>query len=384
MQSPITASSRIIIATHELFYGASQALRDYLNSRNAKEVVFISHPILPENPQSYKHVFKKGVVVREKTLTRSSGNLLWYVVDAGLTFFWVVGEKGFFDVYVGVDPLNCAVGLFLKALGVVRKVVFYSIDFVPRRFTNRLLDTAYHEIEILCVRFSDARWDVSPRIAEGREKFLHLSAKTFSTRIVPIGVWEKDIVTRESRFDPHRFVFAGHLLSKQGVGKVLEAIPSVLKKVQDVTFLIIGGGEEEGWLRDLVRKLGIANHVTFTGWIKDQNEIRKLFARCAFAVATYDPRGADEGNFTYYADPTKIKTYLSCGLPVVMTDVSYNAKDLEQAGCVTVVPYDTKAIARALMVWLIDRKALAKARGNATEIAKTFTWERIFKTPRHE
>ena len=82
-----------------------------------------------------------------------------------------IGLRGRYDVYIGVDPLNCLSGLVLRSLGLVKCVIFYSIDFTPKRFPQKLVNDLYHAIESFCVRFADIRWDISPRIAEGREKF---------------------------------------------------------------------------------------------------------------------------------------------------------------------------------------------------------------------
>ena len=142
--------------------------------------------------------------------------------------------------------------------------------------------------------------------------------------------------------------------------------------------LIIGGGEEEGHRR-LASKLHLENNVEFTGWMWDQGEIRKLLLGCAFAVATYDPQGAQEDNFTYYADPTKIKTYLSCGLPVIMTNVPFNAGDLARRGCAVIVDYDEKSIAKVLIDVLTDKEKLETMRKSAIKTAGEFTWEEIFK-----
>ena len=152
----------------------------------------------------------------------------------------------------------------------------------------------------------------------------------------------------------------------------------VKKNVKDISFLIIGGGEEEKPLKRLVNKLQLEKNVKFTGWMWDQGKIHALLLHGAFAVATYDPRGAQEDNFTYYADPTKIKTYLSCGLPVIMTDVSYNAKALQKDGCAQVVSYNASAIAKAMMMWIDDTAKLEKARKSAIKVAHGFIWEKIF------
>lgn len=379
MSSQITASSRIIIATHELYYGAPQALRDYLVRQHVKELVYISHPIRPENPESKKELYKDGKRLRSFSFARPSGNAWWFGVDFITTIVWMIGLHGKYDVYIGVDPLNCLAGIVLRTLGLVRCVIFYSIDFTPKRFPQKVLDILYHIIESLCVRFADIRWDISPRIAKGREKFLGMKGNDFPVTVVPVGIWEKDIAAHSTKYDAHRVVFVGHLLKKQGVDKILEALFMVKRKVKNASFLIIGGGEEEGLLRRLVSKLRLEKHVEFTGWIWDQDEIQKRLSGCAFAVATYDPQGAQEENFTYYADPTKIKTYLSSGLPVVMTAVPFNADDLVSKGCAVVVDYDEKSIAKALIDLLTDKEKLEKMRKSAIETAKEFTWERIFE-----
>jgi len=159
----------------------------------------------------------------------------------------------------------------------------------------------------------------------------------------------------------------------------LEAMPTIVKQVRDVSFLVIGGGEEEGRLRQMAGNLGIADHVIFTGWVKDPEAVRKLLMDCAFAVAPYDPGGATAQNFTYYADPTKIKTYLSCGLPIVMTDVPHNADDLEKRGCAVIIDYDGKLLAKAIIGLFTDVAKLKRMRKSAIETAGEFTWEKIFK-----
>lgn len=379
MQTSVNLSSRVVIATHELYYGAAQALRDYLVRRRIEELVYISHPIRPENRQSKKEVYRKGKRVRLVSFRRSSGNALWWGADFVLTIAWSIAQGRRYGLFIGVDPLNCLAGLGLRALGVVRRVIFYSIDFTPKRFEQQIFNTIYHAIEALCVRLADIRWDVSPRIAQGRATFFGIKREDFPVTVVPVGVWEKDIVQAAAPFDPHRFVFVGHLLKKQGVEKVIAALPSLVKRVRDAHFLIIGGGEEEAALRRLARTLHMDGHVTFTGWVWDQEKVKSLLAQCAFAVAPYDPHGADEENFTYYADPTKIKTYLACGLPIITTDVPHNAQALSEAGCARIVRYETSAIARALSTWLTDKNALEEARNSALRQAHEYTWEKIFR-----
>ncbi len=377
----MTVFSSAIIVTHELFYGASQALRDYLNQRKVRQVLFISHPLRIENRRSYYQIFRQGRLTGEVAKSRHQEWVFWqYLKDTFLTFFWVWHTKGKFGVYVGVDPLNCVLGILLRRLRKVEKIIFYAIDFVPRRFNNPVLNQLYHQLETWCVKYSDERWNVSVRIAEGRRKFLGLNEKKYSQKVLPIGVWQKEIISRPTPpGKQHWLVFTGHLLRKQGLQEVIKALPLIKNKIPDVHLLIIGGGEYEAALKELVDRLDLEKTVTFLGWISDQKRIRGLLSSCALGLATYKPEGETESNFTYYADPTKIKTYLSCGLPVVMTAVPFNAGDLVRRGCAEIVDYDEKAIANTLIDVLTDREKLEKMRKNAIKTAREFTWEKIFE-----
>src|SRR5262249_43330397 len=122
----------------------------------------------------------------------------------------------------------------------------------------------------------------------------------------------------------HQILFLGHLLEKQGVQIVLDALPSVIKKIPTVHFIIAGGGEYLTTLQDQVSQLSLAKYVSFTGWIKERKQIDRMMSESAIAVATYKPEKKQLYNFTYYADPTKLKDYLSAGLPIILTDISYN------------------------------------------------------------
>lgn len=384
MQGEMTSPQSVAIVTHELFYGASQALRDYLVKKEMEALLFISHPIHRQNQYSYWQVYRRGKLIKADKKRRFwKLGILNYFLDEVYSFWWyALAVKMKADIYIGVDPLNCFVGLLLRKLGLVKRTVFYTIDFTPVRFGNGWLDKMYHVIERWCVTYADELWDVSPRIIEGRYKFLKIKRHAYAVKqkLVPIGIWEKDIsyqrLNDASRF---RIVFAGHLLEKQGVQKLIAALSLMSKKIPEASLLVVGGGEYENELKVLASRLGLTGRVEFTGWIKDQDKIRRLLADCALAVAPYDPAKEDSTNFTYYADPTKIKTYLSCGLPVVVTAVPFNAEDLARRGCAEIVDYDEKAIANALIGILSDKEKLEKMRKGAIKTAREFTWEKIFE-----
>lgn len=369
---------KIIIATHYLLYGAAQALCEYLNKKKIAKLLYIAHPLVTQR-QTLCVSFQEGKQVAKKILHRGKAlSVLDYVCDFILTLWFVVTQETY-AIFVGVDGLNCLAGLLLRKMGKVEQVIFYSIDFVPMRFQNALLNKIYHKIELFCIKHADECWNVSPRIAQGREKFLHLSQQTYPQTVVPIGIWNNDIKKRSfDQIKKQQVLFMGHLLEKQGVQLVLEAIPAIVKKIPEFHFLIVGGGEYMQALQQQVERLQIETYVTFCGWITERATIDAMMSESAMAIATYMPEKEQLYNFTYYADPTKLKDYLGAGLPIILTDISYNAKEIAEKKCGIVVSYTKKDITEAIITLLKNEKMLQMYRKNAEKYAQSFDWETIF------
>ncbi|MDP2874160.1 MAG: glycosyltransferase [bacterium] len=370
-------NKRIIITVHYLVYGAPQALREYLMNERVGELLFIAHPLYAEGTDlSYQELIKAGQSISKKTSPlRTKISVLNYFLEALLTAWWVLKQKGKFDVFFGADCLNALAGIWLRWLGKTKKVIFYTIDFSPERFSQPLLNKIYHQIEKFCVKHADEVWDVSPRVAEGRKKFLGLEYAT-KCRVVPIGIWFDKVKRRPfSEIKKHQLLFLGHLLEKQGAQLVLAAMPEIIKEIPDFHFLIIGGGPYEEELKKIAANLQLNDHVTFTGWVKEREKLDVLVPESACAIAPYDPTKA---GYTYFADPTKIKDYLSAGLPVMLTDVAHNARELEKEGCGIVIGYNQEDIARAVTQMLKDETMLQKYRDNAVRYIDQYDWSKLF------
>jgi len=340
--------------------------------------LFISHPLQIDGSRSTSETIIKGKSSKTQTSRlRTKTPILNYIIESVLTFRWVFNKKTTYDLYVGVDPLNCGIGVILKKLGKVKKLVYYTIDYVPKRFLNRVLNNIYHHIDKLCVSNADETWNVSNRIAEGREKIRGLSRKTYNKqKVVPIGVWI-DRVKRLpfGKIKKNQLLFVGNLLEKQGVQIVLDSIPDIVKKLPDFHFLVVGGGEYESTLKQKVKMLKLEKHVTFTGWIKEREKLDTIMADSAVAIAMYDKK---KDTFTYYADPTKLKDYLSAGLPVLLTEVPFNAHDLEKNNCGIIIRYDKQDISKAVITILKDQETLKIYRQNSVSYVSQFGWSKIF------
>lgn len=369
---------KIAIVTHDMFYGVPHALRDYLLNKKLEKLVFIGHPLVEQRKSSIA-VYKRGELIYQRYITQRVYGIFSYIFDFFLTIFWVMKQREKYNMFIAVDSLNAFTGLVLRRTGIVKRVVFYAMDFNPIRFNNFLLNSIFHKIEEVCVRNSDEAWNVSPKIAEGREKFLSISQKKYPQKVVNSGIWINKI--KQFPFEKvkkHQLLFLGHLLKKQGLQMVLEATQLVIKQIPDFKFVILGGGEYENNLKNIAKELSIEKYVEFKGWVSERKIIDTTLGESAAAIAVYVPEKEKLYNFSYYGDPIKLKEYFASGLPVILTDVPHNAKEIARRKCGIVVEYKKEDIANAIVTILKDEKKLKEYRHNAVKYAKEFDWNIIF------
>lgn len=371
-----------LVVSHIFVNGPTQALVEYLTKKNkVKSLVFIGHNLLPlpgKENLSFKSAYRKGKLLKTVFLKNIGPRFsLHYFNNFLVSVWWGLFLEDKYDLFVGVNNLNTLSGLILKFLGKVKKVIYYSVDFVPCRFNHPLVNLVYHLIDRIVIMFADEVWDLSPRMSEAREKYSKIKNYGLKRKIVPMGVWSEKIKRVPwKRIEKHTLVFMGHLLKKQGVQNVIKIIPAIKKKIPGFKMLIVGTGEYEQELKAIAEKLKVSTRVLFTGLIDNHQKMMELISGGACAIAFYEV-GDVKKNFTYYADPGKIKDYLGAGLPVIMTDVPHNAYAIEKAGCGWVITSD-KNLVSILVSVMSDEKKLKLAKKKAISYSRQFDWNVIY------
>ena len=373
---------KIIISTHVYATGPAQDLREYLLNNKIGKLFFIGHPLFYDKKLkgSGYEFYEKGELKKESYgKIKKNIEILNYVNAILLNIFWIIGTSERWDLFVGSNNLNAFSGIVLRRLGKVKKVIYYVIDYNPKRFKNGLLNFCYQKLDRFCIKHANETWNLSPRMAEARKEYFGFSGGNQKT--VPIGIWFERFPRLDfSQIKKHTLVFMGHILEKQGVQYVLEAIPAIIKEIPDFKFLVIGGGEYLEKLINHVKGLRIEKFVEFSGYVEKHEDMERILSGCACAVAMYDKYDKSGTlSFTNFADPGKIKIYLACGLPILLTDVPYNAKEIEEKRCGFVISQDKDEIARKAILLMEDEDTLQEYRENAIEYAKEFDWEVIFR-----
>jgi glycosyltransferase involved in cell wall biosynthesis len=368
----LTAAHVNQISDSEISYGPPIALVDFLK-RNTQSSASISHPFSWSHPASSRIDLYFGGKKR-RTVTFRKINLpepLSYVKDLLVNLWAVVHLDLRAELFVGADGINTLAGLILRRLKFVRVVAYYSIDYTPRRFHNRLLNGAYHALDKICVQRSDYVWNLSSRMAAVRARQGLAPNRNI---IVPVGT-ELGRKNPLAGKDQSALAFLSHLVLSKGVDLVLDAMPSIISKVQTVRLFIIGSGPSEPRMKEIVNRRGLDGHIVFLGPMSHE-KILETLPSFAIGLAPYSP---SPDNITWYADPTKIKDYLSCGLAVVVTDVPEVAFEIKKKGAGLIAEHSAEQLASAV-ISLLNSPQLEDFQKNAYAMASEYDWDRLFSS----
>ncbi|MBI2268220.1 MAG: glycosyltransferase [Candidatus Blackburnbacteria bacterium] len=371
------SSMNVVIASHVFASGPSLDLEEYLKDK-VRYLLYIGHPFAERTDvRSFCREYRKGTLVRKhEAYPVRLSSFFVYFKEAFYTMFWLLFTREKIDLYIGSDNYMAYLGLLAKKTGRVRKVVLYTIDFVPKRFKNPALNWLYHFFDRECLNKCDMVWNVSSAITQAREEYYRGLRRCAKQIVVPLGIWHDRIsklpFTKRSE---NKIIFLGHLLEKQGLSLVIEALPLIARKLPSLKLVIIGTGPFERHLKLLVAKLRVGRRVEFRGYVENHRDVEEELSDSTIAVAMYKP---DPESFTYFADPAKIKNYLSAGLPVILTDVPPIAEEIAQKRCALIAKYDVYDFADKVDALLTDRRMLSEYSKNAIKFAEQFDWDKVF------
>ena len=159
---------------------------------------------------------------------------------------------------------------------------------------------------------------------------------------------------------PLRVLGVGRLIPRKGFDRLLRAVARARERGAPVALEVLGSGPEERELRELAVSLGIADHVTFGGFVDQAGLPERYAAAHAFAFPTLE----DPFGFV-------LLEAMAAGLPVVTSPYAGATDDLVADGKNGLVadPHDIEATADALVRLASDadlRARLGRAAHAAT------------------
>ena len=182
---------------------------------------------------------------------------------------------------------------------------------------------------------------------------------------VDLGLWQATASARASD-GPLRVAFLGRLSVVKGLPYLLQA----LARTKDVHLAILGDGEERARLEQLARTLGVAERVTFTGWLTQAEAAARLAAADALVLPSLRECGG-----------AVMLEAMALGLPVIATAWGGPLDYVDATTGILVPPTDeatfVQGLADALQRLAGDPKLRARlgAAGRA-RVERDFDWAR--------
>lgn len=361
---------RFIVATSGLADGPSKALARFLVEGGAASVHVVTHPLVAEGPGEHRvEELRTGA---SRVVRRPNRPPFTYLLDP-ITPLRLPKA----DVWVGFNCLVTAQGLIRRRTGRVRRVIHWSVDFVPKRFGAGPLTSVYERLDNWAVSSADSRVELSDAAYRGRLASYGLSEASCPAVIVPMGSWTHEAPrTSVDRLATPRLVFLGHLVERMGVTLVVRLAAELRRRGRAVPIDIVGGGPMLEDLRALSVELGVDDLMTFHGFVADFADVERVLASSVIGLAPYE---VDESSFSRFADPGKLKAYLGAALPVLLTSVPPNASELAEFGGAELLEPTPDDFADAVCRMLDDPAEWKRRHVAAQSHAQEFDWNVMFR-----
>jgi glycosyltransferase involved in cell wall biosynthesis len=305
-----------------------------------------------------------GVEVLRYAAPPALPGTLGYVVEFAfvtlLTALHVLGllARGRVDVlHLHNPPDTLALAALLpRVLGV--RIVFDLHDLAPELYRarvsrpSRLIDAALRAFESLSLRLAHRVVTVNESY---RRRAADRSGRALDQIVVvrnapPLARLEPEAPDPEIRaMGPALIGYLGMLGPQDGADHMLHAFSRLTPEhgLEEWAAVIVGSVEEEGAVRALAERLGIAERVRFLGFQSD-DAWRRILAAVDVGVVP-DPRnGLNE-----HSTMIKIMEYMALGLPVAAYDLPEHRVSAGEAALYA-TPNDPSALAAILARLLLD------------------------------
>jgi len=216
-------------------------------------------------------------------------------------------------------------------------------------------------------------WKNSEKVIVNSSGLLALAKNTnkqIDYHLIPNGVDGDFYKPTKKKFEKFTVTAGGTLFGKKkGLQYLIKAFAQFAQYKNNVELLLIGSGDLEKKLKELVNELEIKNKVKFVGR-KDKDWITQNLPKCHVFCLPSINEGMS--NATLEA--------LACGLPIIITPVGGADELLEDGKNGFLVPkYDVNQIAKRLNLLYADGNLAEKMTLNSRKKAEEMSWESVSK-----
>lgn len=373
-----------IIYTNYAPYGNAGNILDYLIAActDLIYVSFVFHPV-SKSERNRLEIYHKGSMVAQKFMptfrvpkkhVHRLTPILSVLSSIELIIAVIYGSikiKPKHAVFFSPNAFLVNVGILLRRLSLVNKVIFWIWDYYPTdhsEMLRRILNGMYWVLDKRATKQADYDWYISARLLELREqRGVNLSEKRHI--IAPLGI---DVIGHELPPSMTTIGFLGVLKRGQGLELLFDSLDKLVETIPHVKIEIIGSGPDED---RFISKAAASRHghvISFRGFVEDEDEVKRTVASWSVALALYTP---SPDNLSIYADPAKVRLYLGCGVPVIMTDVPLLAGEVAREGAGKIVAYNSQELISGIVELLDDNQ---RFRQKSLHMATRYEYRKLY------
>jgi glycosyltransferase involved in cell wall biosynthesis len=271
------------------------------------------------------HIFRHPLPVE-------ANGALGYLLEYSAALFWefalswkVLRRRGF-DVIHGCNPPDniFCVALFFKLFG--KKFIFDHHDINPELYVAKFgKRDFFYRVMLAWERWTFKTADVSIATNESYRRIAIERGgmppeRVFVVRSGPKLERLKIMPPNDALKKGHRYLvgYVGVMGKQEGIDYLLRSTRYLVHTLgrTDIHFGLVGGGTELEAMRHYAHELGIAEHVTFTGRVPDEEMLEMLNT----ADICVNPDVANEMNDK--STMNKIMEYMALGKPIIQFDLT--------------------------------------------------------------
>lgn len=217
------------------------------------------------------------------------------------------------DLVVDLNPRSISAWLLLALRRALRRRTLVWGHLHPRAGADSRTASARRVMRQLAsgtITYTYSDQDAAVSELPGKPVWSATNALYRAEDIQPVGNFGD-----ETRTD---VLYVGRFEAAKKVPLLLEGFAEALRQQPQLRLRLVGGGSQEGQLRDRVEELGILSNVLFEGWIDDVDTLRSFYERAICAVS---PGFAGLG----------LTQCLGFGVPMVVSKDEPHAPEIELA-----------------------------------------------------
>jgi len=258
-------------------------------------------------------------------MTNNIFTLFFNVFSSILMSFFIIIFNRPDVIVISVPKGDSALGTCIVASALRKKIIIDYRDEWEDFKINNAKTGNYRKLSKSLKKHMTKFYQKSEHVVTTTENMIHnLSNRGIrNVKLISNGAdikvfkpYDKMKIRQEMNLDENDFIFVyiGGIAGYYRLDLVIIAIERLIRKKNNVKFLIAGRGTYVKELKNQIKKKGLQKNIIYLGEISEKIDLAKILSASDIGIIPYDANPLWKNTI-----PSKGLEYFSCGLPVVAT-----------------------------------------------------------------